>query len=39
MVEVAQVVRVAWAVRVVLMIKFVDAYGSHGLNNLIIEKT
>ena len=30
---------VAWVVRVVLVIKFVDAHGLHGLNNQIIEKT
>ena len=28
-----QVFRVAWVVRVVLVIKFVNAYGLHGLNN------
>ena len=38
-VQVVQVVRFAWVVRVVLVIKFVDAYGFHGLNNQIIEKT
>ena len=38
--EVSQTyVRVAWVVRVVLVIKFVNAYGLHGLNNKIIEKT
>ena len=38
--EVSQTyVRVAWVVRVVLVIKFVNAYGLHGLNNQIIEKT
>ena len=32
--EVSQTyVRVAWVVRVVLVIKFVNAYGLHGLNN------
>ena len=32
--EVSQTyVRVAWVVRVVLVIKFVNAYGPHGLNN------
>ena len=39
MVKVVLVVRVAWVVRVVLVIKFVNAYGLHGLNNHIIEKT
>ena len=34
-----QVVGVAWAARVVLVFKFVNAYGFHGLNNQIIEKT
>ena len=38
--EVSQTyVRVAWVVRVVLVIKFVNAYGFHGLNSQIIEKT
>ena len=38
--EVSQTyVRVAWVVRVVLVIKFVNAHGLHGLNNQIIEKT
>ena len=38
--EVSQTyVKVAWVVRVVLVIKFVNAYGFHGLNNQIIEKT
>ena len=32
-------VRVAWVVRVVLVVKFVNVYGLHGLNNQIIEKT
>ena len=36
MILVVQVVRVAW---VVLVIKFVNTYGLHGLNNQIIEKT
>ena len=35
-VQVVLVVRVAW---VVLVIKFVNAYDLHGLNNQIIEKT
>ena len=34
-----QVVRVTWMFRVVLVIKFVNAYGLHGVNNQIIEKT
>ena len=38
-VQVVQVVRVAWVVGVFLVIKFVNAYGFHGLNNQIIEKT
>ena len=33
------VVRVAFVIRVVLVIKFVNVYGLHGLNNQIIEKT
>ena len=33
------VVRVTWVVRLVLVIEFVNANGSHGLNNQIIEKT
>ena len=33
------VVRVAWVVRVVVVIMFVNAYGLHSLNNQIIEKT
>ena len=36
--QVVQVVRIAW-VRVVLVIKFVNAYGLLRLNNQIIEKT
>ena len=34
-----QVVGIAWPARVVLVIKFVNAYGFHGLNNQIIQKT
>ena len=38
--EVSQTyVRVAWVVRVVLVIKFVNAYGLHGPNNQIMEKS
>ena len=38
--EVSQTyVRVAWVVRVVLVIKFFNAYGLYSLNNQIIEKT
>ena len=38
--EVSQTyVRVAWVVRVVLVIKFVNVYGLHGRSNQIIEKT